>query len=164
MKFLKITLAVLAIPAALTVYFMWWQPRAALIDSARQALTVSGLTQTKIHKVIHWQRENIWIEWMDYLRAGEFTASPLTVGDLENREGWYRGDQLPADVRRAVNFIDACRWEIPWFPPAGDFFTERAWIYPLKLIFNERTGRPRITHLFIARPADGQLFYFAEKN
>ncbi len=140
----------------------------ASIDDVRFVLNSCGLGQDRIEKVVrsfvssrsftgdHLDAYAIKISRVD---LAELTAAPISF-----HSGWYRGDQLPAVVLEATEFISGALngGEIAWFPKLPELRSAEVYVYPLTIYLQD--GSPTSVELIFVRPADNMVFYLSEKT
>jgi len=140
----------------------------ASINDVRFVLNSCGLGRDRIEKVVrsfvssrsftgdHLDAYAIKITHVD---LAELTAAPTSF-----HSRWYRGDQLPAVVRDATEFIGSALDgdEIAWFPKLAELRSAEVYVYPLTIYLQD--GSPTSVELIFVRPVDNMVFYLSDKT
>ncbi|QBB70402.1 hypothetical protein ELE36_08495 [Pseudolysobacter antarcticus] len=140
----------------------------ASINDARFVLNLCGLGQDRIEKVVRsfvssrsftGDHLDAYAIKVTHVELAELTGTPVSFHGR-----WYRGDQLPAVVRDATDFIGGALNddEIAWFPKLSELKSAGVYIYLSSTYLSD--GSPTSVQLVFVRPADNMVFYFSEKT
>lgn len=81
-----------------------------------------------------------------------------------NKDGWYRGDQLPKVLDEAVSFVGGMLGSdsISWFPKEKDLRSSEIYVYPWSIYCHG--VRPSAAEIIFIRPKDKMVFFFSGKT
>jgi hypothetical protein len=161
-------LSLIGVIAIATVFGPWNRDNieSATAHDVRFVLNSCELGEQRIEKVVHSHVSSRSFTG-DHLDAYAIKISHIELAELSPnidpaRSRWYRGDQLPAVVGDAVDFVEAWRHELPWFPSERELRSSEFYVYPWSIDYHG--VQPAAAELIFIRPSDRMIFYFGAKS
>jgi len=137
-------------------------------EDVRFVLNWCNLGDDRIEKVIYSYRSprSFTGDHLDAfaIKISHVDPAELTPGPNEFCVSWYRGDQLPEIISKAVDFVVGySRWEkISWFPKEDEIRSDKMFIYLWSACFH--STYPSAVEIILDRPSDNMVFYLGAKT
>jgi hypothetical protein len=140
----------------------------ATASDVRFVLNWCRLGDDRIDKVVHSYRSSVSFTG-DHLDAYAIKISHVSLDELNKKPDndldnhWYRGDQLPPILDKAVAFAGAFQGdEIPWFPKEGELRSNQFYVYLWSIYFHGL--EPSSVEIIFIRPSDNMVFFLDAKT
>lgn len=135
-------------------------------NGARAVLNWCHLGENRFDKLVHSHVDSNLFEG-DYLTAYAMQISSIDLRELHETPDssggrWYRGDQLPAILADAVDFVGSWKSEVRWFPGAEKLRSAEFYLYPYSISCDRL--RPTAAKLIFVQPETKMVYYIAARN
>lgn len=137
-------------------------------EDVRFVLNWCNLGDDRIEKVIHSYRSprSFTGDHLDAfaIKISHVDPTELTPSPNDFRGSWYRGDQLPEILSKAVDFVGGYSdWEqISWFPKEDEIRSDKMFVYLSSVYFHGTY--PSAVEIIFVRPLDNMVFYLGAKT